>query len=186
MLIGKPLLEQVKATHNYGTDSISLPINNTHYCIYNFAPHQILPYPFLPTAISLPVHTHFSSPPTNNEHINVHLTMAEKTLPHPSQNIPGDVSSPLPPVPNNEIFTRLTDEGPFYPPRVEAILNMVQIGNITPDKLTKVCNLLQEFADVFALSIKEVKPTSPTKYQLRVLEGTTFSVKANQQPLNQA
>ena len=142
MLIGKPLLEQVKATHDYGTYSISLPINNTHYHIYNFTPHQILPYPFLPTTISLPVHTRFSFPPTNNKQINVHLTTAEKTLPHPSQNIPGDVSSPLPPAPNNEIFTRLTDEGPFYPPWVEAILNTVQIGNITPDELTKVHNLL--------------------------------------------
>ena len=97
MLIGKPLLEQVKATHDYSTDSISLPINNTHHHIYNFIPHQILPYPFLPTAISLPVHTRFSPPPTNDEQTNVHLATMEKTPPHTSQNIPGDVPSPPPP-----------------------------------------------------------------------------------------
>ncbi|KAF8432103.1 hypothetical protein L210DRAFT_3414528, partial [Boletus edulis BED1] len=68
---------------------------------------------------------------------------------------------------------------------VEAILHVVQIDNISPDETTMVCNLLREFADVFALSVKEVKPASPMKYRLRIPEGTMFSVKANQRPLNQ-
>ncbi|KAF8437266.1 hypothetical protein L210DRAFT_3356921, partial [Boletus edulis BED1] len=72
------------------------------------------------------------------------------------------------------------------PPRVEAILHAVQIGNISSDETTMVHNLLREFADVFALSVKEVKPASPMKYSLRIPEGATFSVKANQRPLNQA
>ena len=187
MLIGKPLLEQVKATQDYSTDSISLPTNNTHHRIHNFTLHRILPYPSLPTAISLPVHTHFSPPsPTNGEQVNVHLTTANKILSHTLQNTIGDVSSPLLPTPNNKIYTRLTDEGPFHLPQVEAILNAIQIGNISPDETTKVRDLLREFADVFALSVKEVKPASSMKYHLRIPENTTFSVKANQRPLNQA
>ena len=34
MLIGKPLLEQVKATQDYSTDSISIPTNTIHHCIH--------------------------------------------------------------------------------------------------------------------------------------------------------
>jgi len=76
---------------------------------------------------------------------------------------------------------------PFTPLRVDVIINMVQIGDdISPDETTRVCDLLCEFADIFALSIKEVKPLSSIKYHLNIPEGLTFSVKANQQPLNQA
>ena len=73
---------------------------------------------------------------------------------------------PLPPqsAPYDEIFTRLTKEGPFYPPRVNAILDIVQIGAISPDESIKVRALIREFADVFALSVKEVKPISTIKY----------------------
>ena len=82
--------------------------------------------------------------------------------------------------------TRLMKEEPFYPPRVNTILDTVQIVTISPDKSIKVRALIHEFADVFALSIKEVKPISTIKYQLNIPHGTTFSVKANQRPLNQA
>ena len=55
-------------------------------------------------------------------------------------------------------------KGPFYPPRVNTILNTVQLGAILPDESIKVCALLCEFADIFALWVKEVKPISTTKY----------------------
>ena len=184
MLIGKPLLEQIKATHNYSTDSISFPTSNGHHHIHNFTPHHILPYPSLPTAISLPVHTHFSSPSQTtdtNERTDIHLICTTSgTMTNTPINTPGDVSLPPPPSPNDRIFTRLTDKGPFHPSHIEAILNAIQIGNISPDETTRVHNLLCEFADVFALSVKEVKSMSSMKYHLKIPEGATFSVKVNQ------
>ena len=188
MLIGKPLLEQVKATQDYSTDSISIPTNTTHHRIHNFVPHHTLPLPFLPSAISSPAHVHPPTPPTpppSNEHVSVHqLTTTQPRSPAPTQT-PGNVPPP-PPIPDNNIFTRLTEKGPFHPPRMDAILNAVHIGNITPEESEMVRNLLREFADVFALSVKEVKPLPSIKYRLNIPEGATFSVKANQRPLNQA
>jgi len=193
MLIGKPLLEQVKATHDYCTDSITIPTNTSHHCIHNFIPHHILPTPSLPTMVSLPVRMHFPTGPTPTspdtgdleEHANVqHITTTTPSTPPVLEHTLSDVP-PLPP--HNGIFTRLTDEGPFHPPRVDAIINMVQIGDdSSPDETTGVCDLLREFADIFALSVKEVKPLSSIKYCLNIPEGSTFSVKANQRPLNQA
>jgi transposase InsO family protein len=69
---------------------------------------------------------------------------------------------------------------------VDAILDAVHIGNITLEESETVRNLLREFADVFALSVKEVKPLPSIKYRLNIPEDATFSVKANQRPLNQA
>jgi hypothetical protein len=63
MLIGKPLLEQVKATQDYSTDSISIPTNTTNHRIHNFAPRHTLPSPSLPSAISSPAHVHPPTPP---------------------------------------------------------------------------------------------------------------------------
>ena len=76
----------------------------------------------------------------------------------------GDILFPTPPASHDEIFNRLTGKGPFYPPRVNTILNTVQLGAILPDESIKVCALLCEFADIFALWVKEVKPISTTKY----------------------
>jgi len=122
MLIGKPLLEQVKATHDYGTDSITIPTNTSHHCVHNFIPCHILPTLSLPTVVSLPVHMHFptratpTSPDTGDleEHANVqHITTTTPSTPPALEHTLGDIP-PLPPY--NGIFTRLTDEGPFHPP----------------------------------------------------------------------
>ena len=66
MLIGKPLLKQVKATQDYdGTDSISIPTNTMHHHIHNFVLYSILLFSswFLPSIISLPVNIWFTTPP---------------------------------------------------------------------------------------------------------------------------
>ncbi|KAI9570669.1 hypothetical protein HD554DRAFT_2001537, partial [Boletus coccyginus] len=49
-----------------------------------------------------------------------------------------------------------------------------------------VHSLLQEYADIFALSVKEIKPLTNGKYRLNIPDDVIFSVKANQRPLNQA
>lgn len=63
---------------------------------------------------------------------------------------------------------RLEEEGPFHPPRVEAILKAVRFGDLPPDELKQVQDLVAEFADTFALSVKEVKPVSFIKFRLNI------------------
>ena len=52
----------------------------------------------------------------------------------------------------------------FYLPRVKAILEMIQIGDIMPNEIEMVYNLLCKFTDIFARLVKEVKPASHMKY----------------------
>ena len=190
MLIGKPLLEQVKATHDYSTDTITVPTNTSHRRIHNFIPRHTLPTPSLPTAVpGIATRTLSPAPsPVHDEHTSVQHVVTDnpQVSPPASRDTTGDVLLPTPPVSHDEIFTRLTEKGPFYPPRVNTILDTVQIGAISPDESIKVRALLREFADIFALSVKEVKPISTTKYRLNIPDGATFAVKANQRPLNQA
>ena len=190
MLIGKPLLEQVKATHDYSTDTITVPTNTSHCHIHNFIPRHTLPTPSLPTAVpGIPTCTLSPAPsPIHDEHTSVQHVVTDnpQVSPPASRDTMGDVLLPTPPAAHDEIFTRLTEKGPFYPPRVNTILDTVQIGAISPDESIKVCALLCEFADIFALSVKEVKPISTTKYRLNIPDCATFSVKANQRLLNQA
>jgi len=57
------------------------------------------------------------------------------------------------------IFTRLTEPGPFLPERVEAIVNAVRYGDqLTEEQRNQAQALVAEFADVFVLSVREVKP----------------------------
>ncbi|KAG2743523.1 hypothetical protein P692DRAFT_201667376, partial [Suillus brevipes Sb2] len=51
-------------------------------------------------------------------------------------------------------FTRLTEQGPFLPARVEAVMNAVRYGDyLTEDQRAQAQALVVEFADVFALSV---------------------------------
>ncbi|KAG1813482.1 hypothetical protein DFJ58DRAFT_673731, partial [Suillus subalutaceus] len=81
-------------------------------------------------------------------------------------------------------FTRLTPQGPFYQPRVDAIIDAVRFGpHLNQEQLLKVHELVIEFADVFALSIQEVKPVDFIKFRLQIPQDTTFSRKVQQRPL---
>ncbi|KAG1823104.1 hypothetical protein EV424DRAFT_1266963, partial [Suillus variegatus] len=83
-------------------------------------------------------------------------------------------------------FTRLTSRGPFYPPRVKAIANAVCFGaHLDQEQLQKAQALVIEFADVFALSIREVKPVDFTKFHLQIPQDAIFSRKVHQRPLTQ-
>ncbi|KIK21563.1 hypothetical protein PISMIDRAFT_79898, partial [Pisolithus microcarpus 441] len=85
----------------------------------------------------------------------------------------------------DDIFTRLTEKGPFYPPRVKAIVEMVNYGPLPPDLLDRIKKKVAEFADTFALSVREVKPVTFHKFHLDIPKEMTFSTKVNQKPLTQ-
>ncbi len=80
------------------------------------------------------------------------------------------------------ILTRATD--PFQPKRVQAILDVIQLGDdLTEDEKMKVRELIMQYADCFALSVKEVLPIPGAVHRLNVPPGTTFSRKIHQRPL---
>ncbi|KDR76580.1 hypothetical protein GALMADRAFT_43209, partial [Galerina marginata CBS 339.88] len=74
------------------------------------------------------------------------------------------------------ILTRKTQ--PQKPERVARILQEVTIGpDITEEQCKTVQELLTEFADCFALSIKEVNAIPGAVHKLNIPEGTTFRTK---------
>ncbi|KAG2120447.1 uncharacterized protein F5147DRAFT_562521 [Suillus discolor] len=84
------------------------------------------------------------------------------------------------------MFTRLTSLGPFYPPWVELIVNTVRyVPQLTDDQHHIVWNLLTEFADVFALSTREVKQVDFVKFRLSIPPDAGFSKKVHQCLLTQ-
>ncbi|KIJ10423.1 hypothetical protein PAXINDRAFT_50196, partial [Paxillus involutus ATCC 200175] len=86
---------------------------------------------------------------------------------------------------DNNVFTRLTEKGPFYPPRVETILEMITYGPLPPDKLQQVKDKIAEFADTFALSVREVKPVDFMTFRLNIPKDVEYPTKVNQKPLTQ-
>ena len=63
---------------------------------------------------------------------------------------------------------------------------MVSIGPLPDDKQQQVCDLIMEFADIFALSVQEVKPVNFIKFRLNIPKNVEYPTKVNQQPLMQA
>ncbi|KAG2037031.1 hypothetical protein BDR03DRAFT_801807, partial [Suillus americanus] len=72
------------------------------------------------------------------------------------------------------------------PPRVSAITNAVRFGtHLSQEQQQKAQALVIEFADVFTLSIREVKPVDFTQFHLQIPQDVIFSRKAHQRPLTQ-
>ncbi|TFK60705.1 hypothetical protein BDN72DRAFT_779058, partial [Pluteus cervinus] len=81
-----------------------------------------------------------------------------------------------------ELFTRHTD--PFKSECVNEILRQIKIGNdLTSKERQEVDNLIREFADAFALSVKEVFPVKDAVHKLNIPEDATFSKKVRQKPV---
>jgi hypothetical protein len=115
MLIGKPLLEQVHAIHDYSSDAILLPHGNDFYRILNFTTFRRLPLPCLPTAICFPSSTTFNqtvpssmSIPKQNDNDNNNM-LHVPTIPSPIDihKLNSSTNTSIQQAPSNE---RNTDE----------------------------------------------------------------------------
>ena len=83
---------------------------------------------------------------------------------------------------DDNLYTRLTE--PRKKERVDEILRQVQIGpDLTANERDRVREFLTEWADVFALSVKEVKQVNDAIHHLDIPAGTKFSTKIGQKPL---
>ncbi|KAF8437659.1 hypothetical protein L210DRAFT_3345342, partial [Boletus edulis BED1] len=72
------------------------------------------------------------------------------------------------------------------PPRVKKIIDSVTIGPLATEEQNQVRNLITEFADVFALSVREVKPVDFIKFRLNIPKDVEYPTKVSQRPLTQA
>ncbi|KIY51386.1 hypothetical protein FISHEDRAFT_37291, partial [Fistulina hepatica ATCC 64428] len=79
------------------------------------------------------------------------------------------------------------DEAPHDPRRIAQILGKVTIGDdLNDDERKQVMDLISEYADIFALSMKEVWTVPGAVHHIRIPESATFQTKVHQRPLTQA
>ncbi|KIO23640.1 hypothetical protein M407DRAFT_57279, partial [Tulasnella calospora MUT 4182] len=75
----------------------------------------------------------------------------------------------------------------FAEERVRTILAQVSIGaDLTQGERKQVENLVMEFADIFALSLSEVRLVDFIEHKLTIKEGATLPTRVNQKPLTEA
>lgn len=87
--------------------------------------------------------------------------------------------------PSETVFTRKTD--PFNPERVRRILNAVTVGDdLSAEERREVYALIEEFADIFALSLSEVSTVDFEEHRLDVPTNAVFSTSVHQRPLTLA
>ena len=183
-LLGKPLLRMFQAEQAYGPDTVSIGGKNDE--------REIL-------------HNEITMLRTIGEEPGVNLTLDVKQRdikrggpsdmkPPPREVLkatPNDPTTtdtdemtysvyvtsnkPLDPDPNS-VLTRETD--PYKPERVNKIIQEVTIGpDVTEDQRKTIQEILGEYADCFALSIKEVNAIPGATHRLNIPEGSTFRTK---------
>ncbi|KAG8926440.1 hypothetical protein FRC01_008858 [Tulasnella sp. 417] len=75
---------------------------------------------------------------------------------------------------------------PFAEERLTSILTQVQIGpDLSVEEHAQVEALVREFADVFTLSLREVKPVDFIEHKLTIKEGATLPTRVHQRPLTE-
>ena len=80
------------------------------------------------------------------------------------------------------VFTHATE--PFKPAHVQEIQRQVKVGDdLTDAEHTQVQALIAELADVFALSVSEVKQVEGAVHRLNIEPDVKFSTKVHQKPL---
>ena len=177
-LFGKPLLRAFRAKHDYDTDKVTIRDNNNTVTLHNNFARQALPAllaEHLPGTENhqMELNDNQDAPPTNTQQ---YLTdMAPKTETTSGMQTITEKSA--------DILTRQTD--PFAPLRVDYIIRSVKVGNdISAEEREKVTELLTEFADIFACSLKEVLPIPEAQVNLTIPKDVTFRTSVHQRPMN--
>jgi hypothetical protein len=204
-LFGKPLLKSFNAIHNYKNDTIIVESRGTTATLKNQlnikrtesngqqSNHEGEQENPAENGGSHKPKEVFTNPQTNEKHMAdvvyienpedidikpVYVATTEADNDNPTlTEIETDALKE-----NNNVFTRLTD--PWKKERVEEILKQVKIGtDLTDEQHGQVLSFLAEWADIFALSVSEVKIVEGAVHRLDIPQGTTFSTKVHQKPL---
>ena len=82
----------------------------------------------------------------------------------------------------DNLFTRLTK--PWKKERVKKILKQVKIGlDLMEEECGWVCKFISDWANIFALSVSEVKQVNNATHCLDIPPDAKFSTKVGQKPL---
>ena len=158
-LFGKPLLRLFKAKQNFGTDTVEIEAGDGSVLVLQNELH-------VPRAFEL-------------EAKEINLTLDIKQLNRwqaPSTEPLTQQVCAITLEEGSNIFTR--DTAPFKAERVARILREVTIGpDVTSSQREEVHKMLRDYADCFALSIKEVNVIPGAVHKLNIPEGTTFRTK---------
>jgi hypothetical protein len=168
-LLGKPLLRQFKACQNFSSDTVEIRASNG-----------------ATTVLQNELKTPRAVEPTAE---GISLTLDVKQVNDPPNSTP--IASPPPTINDwqtgaQQVFVTTTDEttvltretDPFKPERVARILQEITIGpDVTTSQHAEVLKLISEYADCFALAIKEVNAIPNAVHKLDIPEGATFRTK---------
>lgn len=165
ILLGKPWLIATNANHTYQDDMITLNLDGTTTSITN-------------KAIVCG-----SEETVNGKAKQSGMDQGERTEVKSGEDAERvDIRATLPqhPAPPSE---RTTD--PFNPERVAKILNLVEIGpDLSPEQRAAATRLVTNYADIFALTMKEVLPVDFIEHKLRIDESVKLPTKIyHQKPL---
>ncbi|EJD36338.1 hypothetical protein AURDEDRAFT_74299, partial [Auricularia subglabra TFB-10046 SS5] len=80
----------------------------------------------------------------------------------------------------------ISDEERHMPERVQRVLDAVRIGNdLAPEERERVRDLVREYADIFTLSLDEVRLVDFVEHKIGVPPGTVGPRTAHQKPLTE-
>ena len=161
-LFGKTLLETFKAVHNYESDEITVHGKGGNTTLHNRSHHTVQLQPVTqPPASPICVISDETQTQGDEELSEVDVGALKNDA---------------------NLFTRMTE--PHKPERIQEILRLITIGDeLSPEERQKVEKLISNFADIFALSVSEVKTVDNAVHHLNIDPEATFSLKVHQKPL---
>ncbi len=210
-LFGKPLLQAFEAVHDYKSDVIRIPGNNScdtlinksappqsvakhtdyEWEAFNWEKRATLVGGLIPPLRE--VH-HFAQDETSPTKADAHTSSLDKNDPHTvchvtenSEDLEFDEGAEvhvdhLEGGNNPSIFSRAS--APFKPERIAKILREVQIGpDLSVAERERVEALITHFADCFALSVSEVLPIPDAIHQLNIPPDHKFPKQVHQRRL---
>ena len=132
-------------------------------------------------------HRHVTKIPARYEHTekltDADILLLQKAEDSLDDSAPGTEQPEIPVDADTSVFTRAT--AAFKPERVAEILRHIEIGSdLSPAERIAVEQTIRDFADVYALSISEVKHIPGASHKLHIPEGATFNTKIRQQQLS--
>ena len=198
LLVGKPLLKQLKAVHKYETDTIELPRSDGTFDVLTNTHNEKHPQPKREDNTITPA-PNSGTPNTKSRGRRVGQRGRTKkrrardkaendvnTVQTTENNNPTDDGVMQPEIEiggDKSIFTRLTN--PFKPERVAEILKLVKIGpDLSNTQRDRVTALIAKYADCFALSIREVIAIPGAEHRIKIPSDAMFPKKIpHQKPL---
>ena len=166
-LLGKPLLRQFKARQNFGTDTVEIETGDGSVTVLQNELKKPRVFESSTREINLTLDVKQLGQMPDNKPTTSRVPTEAPTV-HPIYVTTADEA--------DTVLTRSTH--PFKPERVARILQEVTIGpDITTSQRNEIHKLLGDYADCFALSIKEVNAIPGAVHKLNIPEGATFRTK---------